>query len=742
MNTPAVGMSGRRARTVPIPPELAARSPFAGVDIAAAAGLELRPKGHRPWFEEDCWDMRALAGAPKTMEGNRKVWRFDLVVDPRWRLVAKEFVLARLFPLHELVAGLPFASRRPLSPAHVAQVVERTAAWLNFLTDRDVTSLDQVTQDTCEDFKAVCRRRKPRLGKPAVDGDVDAGTLANLIRPVQALAWYGDLFTADRYAPGFVPWQGRSARQVAETAGRVGNATPPIPDALLQPMLAAALYTVRTLGPQVAEAIDQLRAHRAAIEAMPRPTGLREHTARALLDALARHEREQVPLPRLPSFARTARLKAGWAPDDPVLEVNLERLLQDNAGIHALPGPVWDLLRPAVAAVAAKVGTVPVHGSAAALIPRCDDPGVSVPWTLPLQEMELRTLARIVQAACMLVVAALSGMRASELAELGATSCPPPARTPAGHVRFRLASKVIKKRRWGGDPDEWVVLEDAYRAAELNIRLGGDRIDAAPFGTTHFSVPDLFAKFKAFVNGPDGHRLGLPQIPPGPVTSRSLRRTLAIAVAYRPGGLLAAKVQLKEVHAATVEGYAHRPGGAQAHFMAEVAELEREHHLQLTIAAWRDFKEGRMPAGPGAPTLIAAFAHVDEQLTDSPPGPAHVLAAEQQLVNLLRPHAGRLHVGVANYCWFRDPAKALCLRLAGTAASPDAKPLIGMCDAARCPQATHHSGHRAVWQNSAEGSRRLLTVLPRSNKDARARIQADIDRSERVVDAIDQATGA
>ncbi|MDO0924099.1 hypothetical protein QQY24_01130 [Streptomyces sp. TG1A-8] len=54
-----------------------------------------------------------------------------------------------------------------------------------------------------------------------------------------------------------------------------------------------------------------------------------------------------------------------------------------------------------------------------------------------------------------------------------------------------------------------------------------------------------------------------------------------------------------------------------------------------------------------------------------------------------------LHVEVANFCWFRDPSKALCLKLAG---NPNAKqPLVGMCDSARCPQATHHQSHRPVW---------------------------------------------
>ena len=48
---------------------------------------------------------------------------------------------------------------------------------------------------------------------------------------------------------------------------------------------------------------------------------------------------------------------------------------------------------------------------------------------------------------------------------------------------------------------------------------------------------------------------------------------------------------------------------------------------------------------------------------------------------MLSKRAETLHLGVANYCWFTDH-KALCLRLTGTQDAE--KPLIGMCDSARC----------------------------------------------------------
>lgn len=40
-----------------------------------------------------------------------------------------------------------------------------------------------------------------------------------------------------------------------------------------------------------------------------------------------------------------------------------------------------------------------------------------------------------------------------------------------------------------------------------------------------------------------------------------------------------------------------RPGGSQRLFLAEVEEAEEEHHVQLTVQAFREIQEGRLPAG-------------------------------------------------------------------------------------------------------------------------------------------------
>ena len=91
----------------------------------------------------------------------------------------------------------------------------------------------------------------------------------------------------------------------------------------------------------------------------------------------------------------------------------------------------------------------------------------------------------------------------------------------------------------------------------------------------------------------------------------------------------------------------------------------------------------------------------------------------------------------ANYCWFADPARALCLKLAGTPTSD--KPLAGMCDSARCPQATHHPCHRPVWADTLNNTTVFLGSLGRTHKTEHARLQTERDRAQRVLTAIDAA---
>lgn len=110
------------------------------------------------------------------------------------------------------------------------------------------------------------------------------------------------------------------------------------------------------------------------------------------------------------------------------------------------------------------------------------------------------------------------------------------------------------------------------------------------------------------------------------------------------------------------------------------------------------------------------------------------------MINLLSQRAGTLHLGIASYCWFIDPDKALCLKLGQ--AKDRSRPLAGMCDSARYPQATHHPCHRPVWASAATSSRVFIGKISRTQKTEKARLTAEAERAEHVVAAIDAALAA
>ena len=701
------------------------RSPFTGSDVCAAAGLRIVPGGHTVSFDQDAWHFNDVAGLPAYLHRTSVRLDFTIITRRRWQLVAKEYIYARLAPANPVVAVLPGAYRVPLTLQSCAQRLIETAGWLNWLTGQQITSLGQVTQDHCDRYLIERGRRKdPATG--TVTGTLQDASLRVPAAVVIDLAGYGELFTADHYAAGFTPWRGRTSAQVAGVRSGGENKTPPLDQQLLQPLLAAALYMTATLGPHVAALRQALRQHHLARG--------RLRSSQATLDelhsVLGRHINAGYPLQAMGNPGIQGRLAKGWAPGDPLLPVSFAALANTAGARQLNPGIIAEG-RQAILDALRQVGLARPWARDAACVAAADGTTV-IPWTVPLDDMEARHLAGFLHTACLVTTAMITGMRDCELKELR-IGCRRSTVTGPGLTRYRLAGKLIKGQGPGGTDDEWVVVEEADHAVALAEQLCDDTTPgAAVFGRFAFSA--RYPRLRTWVNGPAGQRLGLAPIPGGPVNPRMMRRTLAQELSYRPGGLLAAKVHLKHISAATTEGYTSRPGGAQAKLLAEIGEHEASRNLTLVAAEYRNYRNGIMPAGPGGRELTAFFGSVDGQMAAAAP---NVAASDQHLLNLLSKRAKVLHIGAANFCWFSDPSRALCLILAGTPGA-DA-PLIGMCDSARCPQATHHQQHRAVWADTVSNGTVFIGTLGRTRKTEQARLQGEVDRAQRVVDAIDAA---
>jgi len=708
-------------------------SPFTGADICAQAGFTVQPGQRAPRFDDDAWAFRMVANLPVQVAGRDRYWDFTLIRNPRWRLVAKEVMFALLVPRHEAVAVLPHAYRTPMALRTCLRRLTLLTRWLNWLTGQGVTGLGEVTEEHCERFLAYCGHARDKQGRQL--RQASASHRRQVVATVLDLVSYRELFTSDRYQAGLRPWKGVSSSAVVGMRPGRENKTQPVPGDILQPLLAGSLLVVDTLAPHLIELRDSLRLHQ--ISKVNASSRRRQPTLKEMADAVEQHVAAGEPLIQIPDYQIRRRLCSGWSPDDPLLPVNFSALAQRIGCADYRHAWTDEALRRVVLEGLEVVGVARQWCRRAALAANADT-GEQVPWTLPLHTREAIDLIEVARAACLTITAAASGMRSSELMELLVGCRRPPQETASGLRRFRIASKVIKGQPIGGTDDEWVVIEDVHRAVGLAEQLLDDHEPGSLlFGRTCF-VTRYQRSLRPWVNGPAGQRLGLAPIPGGRLNLRMLRRSLAIEMAYRPGGVLATKIAMKHVTVATTEGYAARPGGAQARLLAEVSHHEQERNLGLLLEEFRNYQQGIMPSGPGARQLTELFASIDGKLIQVPDSPATIMASDQEVRSLLTRRAQALHLGVANYCWFTDPAKALCLKLAGT---PDAdKPLVGMCDSARCPQATHHRGHRTVWADTVTKNKVFIGGLTRGQKLERVRLEAEVIRAEHVLAAIDAAS--
>ncbi len=718
-------------------PDTAARPPaFADADICREAGFTLCGDAARPIFDDDVWDFTGVAGLPVQMRRSARRLDFTVIAGPGWRTLAKELIFALLCPRHPSVAPLPRAYRMPLHLSTAKGRLDELATWFGWLAGKGIASLAEVDDDRCREYLA--HRRYVLDGNGIVVGERSPAIRRRAAQVAVDLVSYRELFSADRVSPGLRPWSGASATAVAEMpSGRTGNKTPPVHDSLLRPLLAAALHLVSAIGPHVSGLLQEVaeagRRWSSSAPGLSHAGRVPEKEFPALLDD---YERNGRALPLLPAHHLQDRLKSGWPPDDPLAPLALS-LLARQAGFTQFPLRWIPALRDGIEATLSVVGADKPFARGAAPVARADA-DATIPWTLPLDRLEATGLAGIVRTAAIITLAAVSGMRSSELMELRVGCCRPPESHGPGLVRYRLAGTIIKGQPLGGLADEWVVIEPAYQAARLLEQLHGNPEDGVPL-LGRFAFDVRYAWFRNWVNSPAGQRHGLAPIPDGPVTLRALRRTLSLELAYRPGGLLAAKLHLKHIAVATTEGYASRPGGAQAELLAEVNKHEAERNLELVWAEFRNYQQGIMPAGPGARELAEFFAHIDGKLAAGDPGAPKTQASDRDVLNLMTKRAQTLHLGTSNYCWFTDPSRALCLKLAGDPAAD--KPLIGMCDPARCPQATHHPCHRPVWAEHAENTKTFLGQLGPTRKTERKRLQAEYDRAARVLARIDEAAG-
>jgi integrase len=343
----------------------------------------------------------------------------------------------------------------------------------------------------------------------------------------------------------------------------------------------------------------------------------------------------------------------------------------------------------------------------------------SEPWipgiaTHPRSPGSLDELARLLQTACYVIIAFLSGMRDSEVKHLR-RRCLAVSRDADGRpYRWRITSVAFKGERDAARTAIWVVGQPVALAVKVLEKLqpagAGLLFAQLPYGTgagpsrrSPNQVPKTATtsrqlnKLAAWISGycrQHGRADGIPAVNGQPfrLQTRQFRRTLAWFIARQPGGVIAGAIQYRHLSIQMFQGYA---GTSDSGFRAEVeAEqaLARGEHL-LAMIHKQDHECLTGPAASQAAQRLAGFGQRARfrgiAITDN-----------RQLGRLMQRADPAVYPGTYATCVY-NPGKALFRQQHDTRDNPP--PNAGQLPAPGVPQ--HGADHRQQ-DRSQPGSRR------------------------------------
>lgn len=267
-------------------------------------------------------------------------------------------------------------------------------------------------------------------------GQCSPSTRRDAAQIVVDLVDYAPLFTADRPSADLRTWADASTPAIAEKpSGRTINKGTPLTGETLQPMLAAGTYLATTCGPHAVQLSHQLhRIDKTRLRDAPQHSAdPGDHLAAGAVRA------SRCATAVLPEHHIRARLDTGWSPEDSLTPISLNHLAR-QAELTQYHSHWTPRLRRRIEATLTSRNREAVRAGRPRR--RHRHRRDAVPWPLPLHQPLASGLVGIVRTAAIVLIAAVSGMRASELMELKIdaaahpSSRPRPGPLPAGqHYR-------------------------------------------------------------------------------------------------------------------------------------------------------------------------------------------------------------------------------------------------------------------------------------------------------------------
>jgi integrase len=683
----------------------------------ALAGVD---EQERIAFADDVWDFAKLRQAPRYPQPSSLRVQFRHIESDRHRRLIRELLAAKLNPQLPAVAAIPDRRPRPLDFASVYQQSTYYRRFLSWLDERGVHHLADVDQEICDGYLAVLQA-----------SGITTKSVAAFISRLREFAIYGEVLS-ESFPTGFRPWKRVAAERIASVPTHRENKTHVIPCEVLDPLVAAALITVQRFSGDVLAARDEVQRLKRV-----RLTTARDLSVTRLAALLEKHKAAGRPLPLRRHVGNSG---------DPVGLVNLTAVAR-AAGVK-LERPLDPHLHGMLAQAAELVGVAPgALWLDLAMVDRGDG-SAPQPWLDAIDDFAVQHLLGKVMTACFIVIAALSGMRWSEVAELR----PGCGKTveQAGFTRSRIGSVVVKGRPAGGVPESWLVvdvvleavqvLEAMHAGSDAEYLFAGSTVEVNEGAKNHQRV-EMITRLQRFVGWHNAmvERTGLDRIPDVNgqafhLTPSQFRRTLAVLLGSRRLGAIATKVQLKHVYIAVSEGYMAPRGESRRAFQQEIETAEEEARLRRAETLYAEHRNGAVLAGGGGRKLAT---RLDQALVDSEPFGGAVDRSGRRPREALRKLAGVLHPGVLNDCFFTDARAAKCLR--GQSEHATAPNMPG-CQPAKCANAIVALDHVPRWRTSIETSRSLLDD-PLVPDGERLRLEAAIADQERVIAPFDDQEG-
>lgn len=508
-----------------------------------------------------------------------------------YQQTAKRVVWASLnlaTPLEEL--DRPTATRSRLGPSSVMANSHLLRNWMQWLADKGITALCDVTHEHFEQYAA----HVASLG-------LDRATQANRLFAVTRTWLYAPyLPEPDRLVRP--SWEGGEARKdvLGQANWSAENRTPPLHPQTMSALLVWAMRFVDDFSDDILN-------------------------AKALKDEPADPGPEFSALPPYKRFLRYLDRcrKAGTIPGC---------LPRRGAGSERCIASAY---------IAWTLGLTAEYGRSMALSTRVPDLDPSEhtnlplavvgtidgqPWAEAINFYDVDKLSRLLATTCFIVVAYLTGMRAEECRALEKGCCREVSNEATGQTRYMVVGRTFKAAvdaegntiPEGAEREHpWQAIAPVAKAISVMEKLHPDNQLLFPVkafaaqsakAVSAVSAETLNSRISEFIEWCNDHAEQwqrphdvIPEDSEGPVVTRRFRRTLAWFVYRKPGGRIALGVQYGHLRGHTTDGYGSRvASGLRDVFPIEEALASAE----FLTDSYTRLQAGEQVSGPAAKRYI------------------------------------------------------------------------------------------------------------------------------------------